>query len=269
MFAVGVEETRDAYGAYTEYADARDEDIILDDILDFIIGHDAVGQNHEGYGLADYPDDKPTDADWQDFNDSVDTVCDLLHIDSPHSITPNLLHMMDRIFGRTRLYTSDEINGLLYVLGEIFGYYDTGLNRWVHQGEENHRDIYNMFTLRIPDMYDVVIRNEVENPAAAGGPPDFYGYGDRHYAQLMFLKNVTAPDGLNQFLLNTVTVTQNWEEIFSDLDRFLRGYDISHPESQLWPTLADMLRDMGKAVGEMNNSDLLDETLDEYGFQVN
>jgi hypothetical protein len=267
MFATGVEQTRDAYGAYTEYTNVRDEDIILDDILDFVIGHDTVDENNEGYGIADYPDDKSTDADWEDFNDALDTVCDLFHNDSPNSITPNLLYLMDRIFGRDQLYTSSEISGLLYNVGEIFGYFDTSLGRWVYQGENSHNDIYNMLTLRVPDMYTAVTQNEVENPA--GVPPFSYGYGDRYYAQLILLKNMSGPDGLIDFLLNTATVTQDWEEIFSDLDRFLDGYDVSHPNSVLWSTLADMLRDMGEAVGQTNNSSLLDGILEDYGFQSN
>jgi hypothetical protein len=86
---------------------------------------------------------------------------------------------------------------------------------------------------------------------------------------LILLKNLTGPDGLNEFLLNTITVTQNWEEIFSDLNRFLLGYDVSNPESLLWTTLADLLRNMGKAVGDANNSSLLDGILEDYGFQTN
>jgi hypothetical protein len=269
MFASGVEETRDAYGAYTAYTNVRDEDIILDDILDFIIGHDTVDENHEGFGLADYPDDKFSDEDWTDFNDTVGTVCDLLHTDSPHSITPNLLYLMDRIFGRTQLYTSDEISGFLYTIGELFGYYDTRLHHWVYQGEDEHNAVYNMLTARIPDMNAVVTQDEVLDPATAGGLPYYYGYGDRYYAQLIFLKNLAGPDGLNEFLLNTIAVTQNWEEIFSDLNRFLIGYDVSSPESLLWITLADLLRDMGKAVGETSNSSLLDGILNDYGFQTN
>jgi hypothetical protein len=269
MFATGVEETRDAYGAYTEYTNTRDEDIILDDILDFIIGHDTVGENNEGYGLADYPDEKSQDADWEDFNDTVDTVCDLLHSDSPNSITLNLLHLMDRIMGRDQLYTSGEISGLLYNTGEIFGYFDSNLGHWLYQGEGSHNDVFNMLTLRIPDIYTVVTQNEVEDPSAAGSSTVLYRYGDRHYAQLVLLKNMSGPDGLIEFLLNTTTVTHDWEVIFSDLNRFLNGYDVSHPESLLWSTLADMLRDMGKAVAETGDSNLLDRILENYGFQIN
>jgi hypothetical protein len=269
MFAVGVEETKDAYGAYTEYTNVREEDIFLDDILDFVIGHDTIDENNEGYGLADYPDDKPDAEDWEDFNDTVDTVCDLLHNESLNSITPNLLYMMDRIFGRDQLYTSDEISGFLYSVGETFGYYDTGLNRWVYQGEDIYGDVYNMMTQRVPAMDTVVTQNEVLDPATAGGPPYYYGYGDHYYAQLIFLSNMSGSDGLIEFLLNTTTVTQDWEEIFSDLNRFLDGYDVSNPESLLWTTLSDLMRDMGKAIGETNNSNLLDDVFEDYGFQVN
>lgn len=269
MFAVGIEGTKDAYGAYTEYSNVREEDIFLDDILDFVIGHDTVDEDNEGYGLADYPDDKPDDEDWDDFNDTVDTICDLLHNESLNSITPNLLYLMDRIFGRDQLYTSDEISGFLYNVGEIFGYYDTDLNRWVYQGEAIYGDVYNMMTQRVPAMDTVVTQNEVLDPATAGGPPYYYGYGDHYYAQLIFLSNISGPDGLIEFLLNTTTVTQDWEEIFSDLNRFLDGYDVSNSESLLWTTLSDLLRDMGKAVGETNNSNLLDDIFVDYGFQVN
>lgn len=269
MFAEGVEASRDTYGAFTEYTGVRDEDTVMDDFLDSIVGRDAIDSTNDGYGLANYPDDKPDDADWEDFDDTVDTIADLLHESSPHSVTTNLLSLLDRIFAGDQLYANEEIGGLLYGIGKISGYFEAGLDRWVYQGEDGFNDIYNMMALRLPQMDSVVTQNEVIDPAAAGGSPGFYGYGDHYYAQLVLLSNLADSDGLLEFLLNTISVEQDWETILSDLDRFMRGQDIADPQSPLWPTLAELLRDLGSAVADTQNSDCLDGIMEEYGFQFN
>lgn len=270
MFAEGVNETRDIYGAFTEYKGVRDADIILDDLLDFIIGRDSVDTGQEGYGLAHYPDDKSSEEDWQDFYDTIDTIGDLLHEESPSSISNNLLQLIDRLFAGEELYTSEEISGLLYGTGKLFGFYDNGLQRWVYQGEDGLNDLYNMLVLRIPALHETIVKNEVsESQKVENASPQVKSYGDHYYSELQMLAGMTGPDGLLEFLFNTVNAPQNWETIFSDLNRFMAGRDISASESEMWPTLAQLLREMGQAVGETQNSNIVDEIISDYGFQVN
>jgi hypothetical protein len=83
------------------------------------------------------------------------------------------------------------------------------------------------------------------------------------------LSNIFAEDGLAEFLLNTVTVPWSWEKIVYDLEDFLESDVIVDPYSPLWPTLADLLSDMGKAAGEAKNEIELDDLYEEYGFQAN
>ncbi len=287
-------------------ASAREDDILLDEILDFVIGQDALDANGDGSydadergdGLAAYPDCRventgdpipdacPAYADeynqrqaydrsWEEFNDLVETLADLVYEDSPVSISSNLLHIIDRIFARDQLYTAKEIEGLLYSVGKLFGHYVPDTGQWVYQGQEDGdlNDMYNMLVLRVPLINSAVVRSEVtpEIAAAKGGAAaGAYGYGDHYYSQLQYLAKLTGPDGLVEFLLNTVTVTQKWGEVLEDLDDFLTNSpDIYDRYSQLWPTLVQLLQDMGSAVGSTMNSDSVNDVVTDYGFQVN
>jgi hypothetical protein len=80
---------------------------------------------------------------------------------------------------------------------------------------------------------------------------------------------MNEPDGLMEYVFNTMTSPQNWDVIMQDLNRFLHGYDISNENSQLWDTMAELLQDMGGAVGRSNESDVIDTIIEDYGFQVN
>ncbi len=265
MFAKGIESTRDIYGAYTEFNNVRTEDLILDEALDSIIGHDEIDESHSGYGLASYPDDRLYDEDWEEFNDAIDIFSHLLHQESEFTITQSFLDMLDRTLGKDRPYTSDEITGLQYSLGKLFAYYDSDANRWVFQGEDEFNNLYNILRLRLPVIHEIIslkeqdfISSEIE-----------YQPGDNYYAQLVIMSNVLMQDGLVEFLLNTVTVPWSWDKIFFDLDRFLESDLIILPDSPLWPTLANLLEDMGKAAGDAEGGVLLDGLYEEYGFQIN
>ncbi len=138
----------------------------------------------------------------------------------------NHLYLIDRIFGRNKLYTSDKISGLIYNGGEIFGYCDTRLNRWIYQGEDRRNGVYNLLTARIPAMDNVSTQNEVEDVTTAGVPANYCGYGDHYDAQLIFLPNLAVRDGLIKLLLNT-TIAWDWEEIFSSLNKLPDGYVVA------------------------------------------
>jgi hypothetical protein len=241
---------------------ARDEDIDLDEILDKVI-YDEL------FGLAR----DRTDQDWDNFSDNVQTLAELLHEDSPYCISQNALELMDRVFARDDLYTSEEIKGFLYAMGKLFGYYDAAQGRWIYQGESEFDDLYNMLALRVPDMNSLVVKNEVDPLAvtAAGGAANgFYGWGDHYYAQMTFLREAATTGGLVEYLLNTMSCPQDWETTLSDLNRFIGTCpDVAGPQGRLWPTVSQLLRDMGKAVGETRDSGHVGDVLSEYGFQVN
>lgn len=269
MFAQGVAASRDAYGAYTQYTGVRNEDLVVDVLLDLIVGQDAVDADNPGYGLANYPDDKTTDADWQDFYDDVGTLADLLNVGSDYSITPNLLDLVDRVFARDALYTSDEVTGLLYTIGKVFGYFDSNESGWTYQGESRFEDLYNMLVLRIPSINALITLNEVADPEAAGGSSQSYALGEHYHALVNLLANMSGPDGLAEFLLNTTTAPQDWETIFEDLGLFMASPDIAGSQSELWSTVAELLHQLAVAVNETANTNMVNQILTDYGFQVN
>ena len=277
MFAKGDEASRDIFGAFTHYTAVRDEDLILDDLLDDIVGHDTIYENagdnqtieHEGYGLAHYPDDKPLEEDWQDFYDTVDTLADLLHESSPTSITENGLHLLDRIFARDELYTAEEIAGTLYTIGKLFGQYDPALNQWVYQGQTGFDEVYNLIARRLPDMNTTIVQAEsglLGTQAASGRT---FSIGDHYYAQLILLTAMTDPDGLISYLMNTASTPANWGTIFADLNGFLEDPDVTAVRGRLWTELGKLLRDLGKAVGGTQSSAVTNNIIEDYGFQIN
>lgn len=269
MFACGVDASVDVYGAYHEYEGVRTEDLVLDDLIDALVGRDGVDADHEGYGLADYPDGRENPADWQDFYDTVDTLGDLLHPDSPYSISPNLLAVLDRIFARNELYTKEEISGLLYGTGRLFGHFDEEKNRWVYQGDTGFDDLYNILKKRLPAIHEIFTQKE----AQASKNDDGHAadrYGENYHALLVLLSKSAENDGLMEFLLNTTDVPSNWETTLADIHRFLADKDIADTQNgQLWTAAAQLLRDMAEAVSENEDDEMLDPIYEQYGFQMN
>ncbi|MDA8141825.1 MAG: hypothetical protein M0036_24530 [Desulfobacteraceae bacterium] len=238
---------------------ARNEDIDLDEILDKAIYDDLFGLARDR-----------TEEDWSNFSDNVLTVADLLNEDSPYCISQNALDLMDRIFARKDLYTSDEIKGFLYNMGKLFGYYDAAQGRWVYQGESQFADMYNMLALRVPDMNTLVTKDEVDVTAAGSTTSGKSGFGDHYYAQLTFLREASAAGGLVEYIQNTMSCPQNWETTLADLNRFIGTCpDVAGANARLWPTVAQLLQDMGDAVESTQGHDAVGDIMKEYGFQVN
>lgn len=292
MFVTGDEDSLDDYGAYTRYTGGRDEDIILDDILDRVVGHDAIfngdqfaigshGNPLEGYGLANYPDEQErlaadeaaTKEPWERFNDWVLTAADLLHEDSPYCISGNLLDVIDRALAREELYTEAEIAGFMYATGKLFGYYDTASGSWVYQGQTGRvSEMYDMLAERVPEMNSLVTQKEMLSQALTTADIDdgYYGWGAHYYAQLTFLREAAATDGLLEYLINTMSTPEGWGTTLRDLHRFVsENPDVAGASGELWPNVAKLLRDMGTAVGDTQEGDPVADILGEYGFQVN
>jgi hypothetical protein len=258
MFAIGVEGEKDIFGKYEVYKNVRDEDLILDDILDWIIGHDDIDSDNQGYGIAAYPDDKPYEEDWEDYEDSIDVLAALFHEDSKYSITQDFLDLLDGIL-KDRLYTSDEISGTLYNVGKQFAYFNTSENRWVYQGYDldthgiEFNNIYNIVKLRLPEIHNI-LRDES---------------GINYYSSLKILAEFFKPDGMIEFLTDTTSVSADWEDAFYDLHHFLNGNYINDDNSPLWPTLSDLLNDLAKATDDAKDGSILNEIYEDYGFQIN
>ncbi len=269
MFAEGVIESMDAYGAYTEYDNVRTEDMVLDDLFDWLIGHDYINEAYPGFGIAEYPDNKTTEEDWQDFYDDVDTIADLLHSDSPWSITSNLNSLLDRIFAGDDLYTPEEIRGFLYGAGKLFGYFDPSSNKWIYQGTPEYETLYNIIALRLPAIHKNFTNQERSTPSIQANESNGLPLGSNYYSLLFLFSQFSETDGLLQFLLNTTHTSENWETTLHDLDRFLKGDDIAGDQSELWPTIVSLLRDMAKATAESKDDVILDNIYEDYGFQIN
>ncbi len=269
MFASGVIESMDTYGAYTEYDNVRAEDMVLDDLFDWLIGHDYINEAYPGFGIAEYPDSKTTEEDWQDFYDDVDTIADLLHTDSSWTMTPNLLSLLDRIFAGDELYTPEEIRGFLYGVGKLFGYYDPSSNKWIYQGMPEHENLYNLIALRLPAIHKNFTSQETPGQSIQANGSNGLSLGSNYYSLLLLFSQFAETDGLLQFLLNTVHTNENWETTLHDLDLFLKGSDIASDQSELWPTIVKLLRDMAKATAESKDDVILDNIYKDYGFQIN
>ena len=256
-FAKGVEGSQDQWGKFTAFENVRDDDLVLDDALDFIIGHDADEENGiEGAGLSDYPDDKPYEEDWEDFNKFFTNLGRLLDEQSRHSVTSHILDLLDVFLDP--LYTNEEISGFMHSIGKLFAYYDPNESRWVYQGYELEKDgvdynnIYNMVKYRLPEMHRIVQNNS----------------DHAYYSFFTIASNVFEDDGLFEFLVDETEIEGEWRESIYDVHNFLDGYYINDPESPLWPTLYDLLDDVGNLVEDCQDVDIR-TVYEDYGFQKN
>lgn len=260
MFATGIEASRDAFGNFTEYENVRDVDLILDWSIDKIVGQNTVDASNEGYGLAHYPDDKTADADWKDFYDMMDLLEGILHDESDHSITEPLIGLLDNVFAGPAPYTSDEISGMVYSIGKLFAYYDAERHQWYYQGYDpegsdpdvDFKEIYTIISKHLPAIHDV-LKDET---------------GEKYYASLVLLKELSKPGGMLEFLSGSVTTSSDWETVFQDLERFL-GKDIVTDYDPMWSAIARLLEDLAQAADDAQDGTLLNSIYESYGFQIN
>lgn len=268
MFVEGIESTKDAYGVYTEFTGARDEDTIFDDIVDALVGKDAIDDENDGYGLASYPDDKKSsdgkpdfgDADWKDFEDGFDDLVHLAHKDSKYSITESIISINESFFGNGCIYSDDQITGLLYGAGKLFTYYDSVKKEWVYQGQEGFDDIYKILTETLPDIHDQI----KDEPTEIGGSTYTT---DNYWDMLMIVADLLKEGGILDYVIDTVTVDAEWEKVFGDLDTFLKK-DFISSKDPLWSTVSRLIEDMSVAMDESQGVDL-ESLYRDYGFQLN
>ena len=263
MFVKGVESSKDAYGVYQEFTGGRSEDLVFDDIVDTLVGRDEIDAINDGYGLANYPDDKPTlnDADWEDFEDGYDDLVNLIYKDSPYSITESIIKINESFFGCGIIYTDDQIKGLLYGAGKLFTYYDADKHRWVYQGEAGFDDLFRILTESLPALHEELKDELVEVDGVMTYQTN--NYWDLLTINTEFLKQ----DGLLDYVIDSVTVDAKWNQVFSDLDTFLQQ-DFLTDKDPLWSTTAELIEDMATAMGNNPNPDF-DQVYRDYGFQLN
>jgi len=75
-------------------------------------------------------------------------------------------------------------------------------------------------------------------------------------------------NGMLELILDTASTDDGAEMILRDLYAFL-GDDISTQHDPLWSTLSNLLLDMAEAIENSNGGELLEETYENYGFQIN
>ncbi len=229
----------------------RDEDLHLDWGIDLLVGEDAV-EGTGGRGLADYPDARETEEDWQDLTETVSLLSDLLYESSPHSITGVLLNLLDSALAKPEPYDRDDMAGALYALGRIFSRFDGEQSRWVTQGEEGFDALYRVLKERLPAMHDV-IRDDT---------------GANYHASLVIINDLLKESGLVEAVVDQVTIPSDWEAIVNDLYHFLIKEKVTEPDP-LWSTLADLLLDLGHAIDLAQDITRLLNVYEKYGIQVN
>ena len=229
----------------------RDEDLYLDWALDWIIGEDA-SDTQKGRGLANYPDAKTTDKDWEELTDTVKLLEAFLQPESPYAITGLLCDLLDSLYAKPEPYNSEDLAGLLYALGRIFSRYDSGDHRWKIQGESGFDTLYQLFRTQLPAMH-ATLKDET---------------GKTWVDMLIILTDFLKSQGLVETLVDDVTISSGWEAICHDLSAFL-GKEIVSLHDPLWSTLATLLTDLARGVALAQDGSQLIETFEKYGFQIN
>ncbi len=252
MFATGTE--TGVYGEFTEFSGVRSDDIILDRGIDRLIGHEALDENNEGYGITAYVAEQNLE-DWEDFYEKTDILEDMLHPDSPYSIVENILNMNDALFDRERSYQDIEIAGLLYAAGKIITRYNAADQTWVNQGDEGFDDLFTLFTTRLPVIHQLMADQD--------------GYtGNNYHSTLVFNAQALKEGGLVEFMVESLATDENFETMFFDIITFIND-PVVVEKAPLWSTLSDLLNDMATVLEITKDGEKLDEIYRDFGFQVN
>jgi hypothetical protein len=266
MFATAVETIDEDGKTEIGYTDCRSEDFILDNGLDDLIGKNETSEA-EGYGLSDWPDDKPdvdyddnnwdaylTSSEWEDFEDTYQTLVDLLYEDSEYAIIEGIINTNEAVLGKGFLYSDEQVKGFLYCLGKLFTYFDYDKNSWVYQGEDGYDDIYKILTESLPELHEK-IKDDT---------------GDNYYNLLAVNSEMMKEDGMLNLIIDLVEVEADWEDILSDLEIFLTQ-DFIINDDPLWSELSTLLKDFANAIepDDAESEARVDALYKKYGFQKN
>lgn len=254
LFVECDESSNDAYGACTNFFKSRQEDFILDNAIDSLIGHDRIDDINDGYGLANYPDDKIAigDDNWKDFEQTYDFLVNLFHSESPYSVTENIINLTEYLFGNGKKYTDNQLSGFLYCIGRIFSQYDVDREKWAYQGDTGFSDLYNLFASSIPSIHDQLKDNT----------------GHNYQDLLIIISELLKNDGLLHYLNDTIDIEYGWEKILKDIEVFL-GQDFFKEPAPLWNTVSSLLNDLSAAIENNVDSSKTELIYKNYGFQMN
>ncbi len=190
----------------------RDEDVVLDRILEELIGSDVTGK-----GLAAFPDSRPEEKDWNNFYNLVNAFSALMGEDEKYSVTEEIIEMLDEKFN-TCTPTDSELRAMRQTLGMIMTKYDSAEKKWEHPDE-----IKRIVTEYLPRILEVF----------RGNYNDFLVMG----------QGLAADDAFVEYLLGNFESSYSTEDILNQLCDFLDLDLIKNPNSKLWQDLAVLMED--------------------------
>ncbi len=204
--------------------------------------------------------------DWQGFFDLFDDLGVFIESDSKYYVYDDVIQIVKSTLNALTYDENlgKELQGSLYTLGKLLAHYNG--NRWVYQGEEGFDFLYTMLKEDLPKLQKLMVDET----------------GDNINAALLLIRDLAKANGLVDAALDSidemnVTDAFEWSEIFGDLGLFLHDPLLNEVDSDLWPTLANMMDDMSDAiVGSSTGDGSADSTGDalkdiykDFGFQYN
>ncbi len=234
-------------------------DLDLDDLLNTVIGETASD------GLRQYQDvntlynDGTGDPDFTDFNETITDLSDLtgdfLVEGAPYFISEHLFDVMDALF-QHNVPSEAQVKGLLYTLGKLLAYYDG--SDWLFQGgDPGFSVLYDFLTTAVPNIHNEMgLYNGVPNR------------GTTYRSLMNSLWQATADNGLAALIMETISIGHySSGDFINELALWLDSDLISGPNTEFYPIMADLLRDMGDLVENSPTAEGLYMLYDYYGFQ--
>jgi len=215
---------------YTWIFTPREEDLLLDDILEY-----------EGPIFSD-------DPKWEDFDSSIETLNEFLNDEK--DISASIINIMEAVLGNQ--LSESEIEGVMYTTGKLFGRY-TG-NEWQFQGENSDYDaMYKLITF-LPAIHEILRDSNGKN------------YINLIDNLLVLLENDSS---ILHYAVNSMNTGYSSEQIFKDLHDF-SNCEIAYGENALlWGDMSDLLYDLSDIVKNPPTSEDLSALYKRYGFQRN
>ncbi len=204
--------------------------------------------------------------DWQGFFDLFEDLGVFIESDSKYYVYDDVTQIVKSTLNALTYDENlgKELQGALYTLGKLLAHYNG--NRWVYQGEEGFDFLYTMLKEDLPKLQKLMVDET----------------GDNINAALLLIRDLAKANGLVDAALDSidemnVTDAFEWSEIFGDLGLFLHDPLLNEVDSDLWPTLANMMDDMSDAIvgsstgdGSADSTgDALKDIYQDFGFQYN
>lgn len=188
---------------YSGSSEVRDEDFLIETMI-----NDGIyGEN----GLANLPEDYPTDADWEDFNEmfaEVKEICtDNGVTGGEFNITEDVVDLMDAVFAGVDV-TFEQTSALRHTLGALLTKYEGGT--WKY-----YWDLYDPDTN--PD--DIDLTNILASSDMVGIIELFQG----RYVDLLDMTAIMMyEDGFLGYLMDNMSSSYPTAEIIDDANRLLK-----------------------------------------------